>query len=134
MAIIKSLASNTVFAFLVCCAILLGSLGCNDSVSSQATTENEGQENSPSSQHQGDSITSDSGNMAKIDEALANLSEDDRQEAMKQHICPVSEQLLGTMGAPQKIDVQGTSVWICCDSCKEKLLSEPDKYTAKLNK
>ena len=46
----------------------------------------------------------------------------------------VSGEMLGTMGAPKKVDVKGQAVWICCDSCKDSLLKEPDKYLAKLQK
>ena len=52
----------------------------------------------------------------------------------KTHICPVSGEMLGTMGAPLKIDVNGQQVWICCDACKDKLLASPDEYLAKLKK
>ncbi len=72
--------------------------------------------------------------MDKMMEALADLPEEDRKSAMKQHFCPVSGEMLGVMGAPEKIEVKGQTVWICCDDCKDKLLADPDKYLAKLNK
>ena len=53
---------------------------------------------------------------------------------MKQHFCPVSGEMLGSMGVPEKVDVNGQPVWICCDGCKDKLLADPDKYLAKLAK
>ncbi len=65
---------------------------------------------------------------------LAKFSEEDRQSAMKQHFCPVSGEMLGTMGAPEKVEVDGQNVWICCDGCKDKLLADPQKYLDKLNK
>ena len=71
--------------------------------------------------------------MEKMTEALAGFSEEDRKSAMKQHFCPVSGEMLGTMGEPEKVEVQGKQVWICCDGCKDKLLADPDKYLAKLN-
>ncbi|WP_147870583.1 hypothetical protein [Stieleria maiorica] len=71
--------------------------------------------------------------MEKMTEALADFSEEDHKSAMKQHFCPVSGEMLGTMGEPEKVKVQGQQVWICCDSCKDKLLADPDKYLAKLN-
>jgi hypothetical protein len=70
--------------------------------------------------------------MEKMTEQLASLSAEDRASAMKQHVCPVSGEMLGTMGVPEKVDVNGQAVWICCDGCKDKLLAEPDKYLAKL--
>lgn len=72
--------------------------------------------------------------MEKMTEELASFSAEDRESAMKQHFCPVSGQMLGSMGAPEKIDVNGQSVWICCDGCKDKLLADPDTYLAKLAK
>jgi Cu(I)/Ag(I) efflux system membrane fusion protein len=72
--------------------------------------------------------------MAKMMPGLKELSPEDHKSAMAQHMCPVSGEMLGTMGAPEKVDVNGTSVWICCDGCKDKLLADPDKYLAKLNK
>jgi len=42
--------------------------------------------------------------------------------------------MLGVMGSPQKVDVNGQTVWICCNGCRDKLLSNPDVYLAKLKK
>jgi Cu(I)/Ag(I) efflux system membrane fusion protein len=70
--------------------------------------------------------------MEKMTENLASFSSEDRASAIKQHFCPVSDEMLGSMGAPKKIDVDGQAVWICCDGCKDKLLAEPEKYLAKL--
>lgn len=72
--------------------------------------------------------------MEKMNEALASFSQEDRNSAMKQHFCPVSGEMLGTMGAPEKVDVDGHTVWICCAGCKDKLLAAPDKYLAKIAK
>ncbi len=72
--------------------------------------------------------------MEKMTETLVHFSEEDRQSAIKQHFCPVSGEMLGTMGAPEKVEVDGQSVWICCDGCKDKLLADPQKYLDKLNK
>ena len=72
--------------------------------------------------------------MDKMKAELAKLSPDDAVSAERQHLCPVSGEMLGTMGAPEKIDVAGQQVWICCDGCKDKLLANPDKYLAKLKK
>lgn len=72
--------------------------------------------------------------MEKMTETLASFSPEDRASAMKQHFCPVSGAMLGTMGAPEKVDVNGQPVWICCDGCKDKLLADPAKYLAKITK
>ncbi|KAA1258219.1 hypothetical protein LF1_07350 [Rubripirellula obstinata] len=70
--------------------------------------------------------------MAKMMPGLKELSPEDYKSAMAQHMCPVSGEMLGTMGAPEKVDVNGKSVWICCDGCKDKLLADPEKYLAKV--
>ena len=72
--------------------------------------------------------------MEKMKAELAKLSPEDAASAEKQHICPVSDEMLGTMGPPLKVDVNGTQVWICCEGCRKELLANPDKYLAKLNK
>ncbi len=85
-------------------------------------------------QHGAEEIPAAKSDMDKMMEALADLPEEDRKSAMEQHFCLVSGEMLGVMGAPEKIDVNGQMVWICCDGCKDKLLADPDKYLAKLNK
>ncbi|MDA1052231.1 MAG: hypothetical protein O3C40_17375 [Planctomycetota bacterium] len=79
----------------------------------------------------GDSGQSD---MDKMKLELAKLSPEDAASAEAQHVCPVGGEMLGTMGAPVKIDVHGQTVWICCDGCKDTLLANPDEYLAKLKK
>jgi YHS domain-containing protein len=69
----------------------------------------------------------------EITAALSELSPEDRALAEKQRICPVTGELLGSMGAPMKVDVKGQTVFICCEGCKEELLAKPDEYLAKLN-
>ena len=64
--------------------------------------------------------------------ALSKLSGEDRALVATQGICPVAESRLGSMGTPKKVDVNGTPVFICCEGCRERLLSEPDKYLKKL--
>ena len=70
--------------------------------------------------------------MEKMKAELAKLSPEDAASAEKQHVCPVSGEMLGTMGAPLKVDVNGQQVWICCDGCKKPLLENPGEYLAKL--
>ncbi|NQU24467.1 MAG: efflux RND transporter periplasmic adaptor subunit [Candidatus Nealsonbacteria bacterium] len=66
--------------------------------------------------------------------ALAKLSEEDRALAKRQRICPVTDARLGSMGTPPKVDVNGRTVFICCEGCREPLLEEREKYLAKLDK
>ncbi len=64
--------------------------------------------------------------------ALAALSPEDRALVERQVICPVADHRLGSMGPPTRVDVLGTPVFICCEGCREQLMSEPSKYLAKL--
>ena len=67
-----------------------------------------------------------------IVKALAGLSSADRTLAEKQKLCPVTDMPLGSMGTPVKVIVNGRSVFICCEGCRERLLAEPVAYLAKL--
>lgn len=69
---------------------------------------------------------------SKIEANLAKLSAEDAALAKKQKICPVTGEALGEMGVPQKVDVNGKTVFICCKGCKSRLLKDPEKYLAKL--
>lgn len=88
------------------------------------------------SAHSGDQkpeeISAAKSDMEKMMETLASFSEEDKASAMKQHFCPVSGEMLGVMGIPKKVDVNGQLAWICCDGCKDKLLADSEKYLAKL--
>lgn len=65
--------------------------------------------------------------------ALAKLTEEDRALAEEQRICPVTEALLGSMGVPPKVDVNGRTVFICCEGCRGPLLEDSEKYLAILD-
>lgn len=69
---------------------------------------------------------------AAIENALAQLSPEDRAAAEQQKICPVSEEPLGSMGKPMKVTVDGRDVFICCDGCEEAVNEDPEKYLARL--
>jgi hypothetical protein len=60
--------------------------------------------------------------------AMAELSTEDRKEAEAQKFCAVmNTSLLGSMGAPLKLDVKGQPVFVCCAGCKSKALKNPDE-------
>lgn len=71
--------------------------------------------------------------MEKMEAELTKLSPEDAAAARKQHICPVSGEMLGVMGPPIKVTVEGQDVWICCEGCRRQLLDNPDEFLAKLN-
>lgn len=68
----------------------------------------------------------------EVEQNLAELSPTDRELAEAQKICPVTEEPLGSMGVPIKVEVEGTAVFICCAHCEEKLKADPEKYLAKI--
>ncbi len=124
--------------------LLLGLNGCNEPAESDSTTqpsssadgsghkdhdEDHDHDDDHAHEEEGDSAMTD---MEKMKAALAKLSPEDAASAEKQHICPVSDEMLGAMGAPIKIDVDGQLVWICCEGCRDPLLEDPAKYLAKL--
>ena len=129
-------------ALAIALILLWGLSGCQNPQSESVQTSSEldsssaGEEHGMGHNHDGHdhAVESDSApsNMEKMEEGLAELTPEDRQSAMSQHICPVTGEMLGTMGAPEKVEVNGKSVWICCDGCREKLLAEPEKYLSKL--
>lgn len=125
--------------------------GCSSSVNPPSTTAestsadsqqalpgdhagHEGHGDHADHEHHADAVHGGESEMEKLHAELAKLSPEDRTSAEKQHVCPVSGEMLGTMGAPLKIDVNGQDVWICCGGCKDKLLANPDEYLAKLKK
>jgi YHS domain-containing protein len=67
-----------------------------------------------------------------LPEGLVQLSEADRTAALKQDVCPVTGEKLGSMGAPPKIVVSGQEVFLCCAGCEEELRKQPEMYLAKL--
>lgn len=116
--------------------LALGLSGCGASVSNKAPEQDSKSSTAgKSNDDHGDDAgqTQGSAQDPEVVAALAELSPEDRSLAEKQKICPVTGELLGSMGAPLKVDVNGKPVFICCEGCKEELLKKPDEYLAKLN-
>lgn len=66
---------------------------------------------------------------------MAKLSPQDRKEAEAQKFCVISAgSLLGSMGAPIKLDISGESVFVCCSGCKSAALKNPEKTLATVAK
>jgi multidrug efflux pump subunit AcrA (membrane-fusion protein) len=62
----------------------------------------------------------------KIKAALAKLSPIDRKAAELQKECPINEgSVLGSMGVPVKLSLEGESVFVCCKACQEAALADP---------
>ena len=114
-------------------AAILGLSGCDSSTSieqpaGKTQAGGDGHDHGEDGHHNehGDS------DMEKMKAELSKMSPGDAASAEKQHFCPVSGKMLGTMGAPQKVDVSGRQVWICCEGCKDTLLADPDEFLVKL--
>jgi Cu(I)/Ag(I) efflux system membrane fusion protein len=86
----------------------------------------EGHEDHAAQDHHTDAAPADT------TKGLAELSDADRAAAEKQRVCPVSGDVLGSVGKPYKVTVKGRTVFLCCPDCKEAITKNPDKYLAKL--
>ena len=62
------------------------------------------------------------------------LNADERLLVETQKYCPVTKAELGSMGTPVFVDVSNRKIAICCDGCRARLMSEPTKYLAWLDK
>jgi hypothetical protein len=68
---------------------------------------------------------------AKIEAALAKLSDEDRKIALKQRFCAVlNTSRLGSMGTPIKVLVEGQPVFVCCQGCRDGALKDPKAILA----
>jgi YHS domain-containing protein len=63
---------------------------------------------------------------------IKKLPAADQAIALKQILCPVSDEPLGAMGAPIKETVGGKTFFLCCKSCEKDLKKDEKKYLAKL--
>jgi hypothetical protein len=71
----------------------------------------------------------------KIAEALAGLNKEDRSLVDSQKYCAVmTDSLLGSMGAPLKVEVNGKAVFLCCKGCKTMALRDSDATLATVAK
>ena len=57
---------------------------------------------------------------AGVKESVAKLSPEDRALAEAQETCPVTGELLGSMGAPIKVAVEGRDVFVCYEGCVDE--------------
>jgi len=75
---------------------------------------------------------SESSEAKEIRESLAKLSATDRALAEAQKLCPISGKPLGSMDVPTQVKLEGQTVFLCCDGCDARALTEPAKTLAKL--
>ena len=73
------------------------------------------------------------GNADEVSAERAKLSPEDRALVEAQEWCAVStDERLGSMGPPIKLDIKGQPVFVCCKGCKKKAEADPDKTLAKV--
>ncbi len=128
------------FVGLLSLAVAFGLSGCSQPGTSDTGTAatpaagstGEGHEDGHAGHEHGHEDGEGHGGMAAMEKGLAELSDADRASAMKQHTCPVSGEMLGTMGKPIKVTAGDKELWICCDGCRKQFEADPDKYVAKL--
>jgi YHS domain-containing protein len=65
--------------------------------------------------------------------AIKQLPAGEQEVALKQAVCPVSDEHLGEMGKPFKTSVDGRTVFLCCDNCEKEIKADPKKFLAKLD-
>ena len=107
-------------------AVALISTGCETQTSPVSSKT----ESSPT-HHDSDDHQHDDHGDADVAAAMAKLSPEDRKEAEAQKFCAVmSDSLLGSMGTPMKVEIEGTPVFLCCGGCKSKALKNPEQTLA----
>lgn len=63
----------------------------------------------------------------------AKLDPAERALVEAQEWCVIStDERLGSMGPPLKLDIQGQPVFVCCKGCKSKAEANPEKMLAKV--
>jgi membrane fusion protein, copper/silver efflux system len=67
-----------------------------------------------------------------VETALSQLAPAERALAVRQKLCPVTGQPLGSMGTPVRVVVEGRTVLLCCAGCEAELRRDPARYLAKL--
>jgi len=133
---------RSVCVFGLLAALAVGWTGCSGSASQKGSktvspegkpaAKTTGEPASPETakpHEHGDSLAAKTGSP----EGLAELSAEDRALAEKQRTCPVSGELLGSMGKPYKVTVKGRTVFLCCEGCEAKIKKDPDKYLEKIS-
>lgn len=72
---------------------------------------------------------------AEITTAMGELTEVDRIAASAQKFCAVEQKnLLGSMGAPFKLVIEGQPVFLCCEGCRDAALKDPKATLAAVEK
>jgi hypothetical protein len=63
---------------------------------------------------------------------IKKLPAADAEAALKQLVCPVSGEHLGSMDVPVKVTALGKTFFLCCKNCDKEVKSNPAEVVAKL--
>jgi YHS domain-containing protein len=63
---------------------------------------------------------------------IKKLPAADAEVALKQMVCPVSGEHLGSMDVPVKVSALGKTFFLCCKSCNKDVKDNPAEVVAKL--
>jgi hypothetical protein len=66
--------------------------------------------------------------------AIKKLPAADAEVALKQLVCPVSGEHLGSMDVPLKVSALGQTFFLCCKGCNKDVKDDPASVVAKLKK
>ena len=64
---------------------------------------------------------------------IKKLPADEQDAALKQAVCPVSGEHLGSMALPIKVSAEGKTFYLCCKGCQKEVESDPKGVVAKLS-
>lgn len=65
---------------------------------------------------------------------IGKLPPEDREMAIAQAVCPVTDEPLGSMGPPVKVIVEGEPIFLCCKGCERDVRENPEEMLAKVRK
>ena len=116
------------FGFAISLAAL--SMGCNKAHEEKHAKESEAKkaEVAKAEKEEQDVAKAEKKEHAEVKANLALLSEHDRVLAEAQKYCVINRKsLLGSMGKPEKIELEGQPVFLCCASCEKEAKADPKK-------
>ena len=116
--------------FFCIAAVAIIATGCQTQTSPVSSNTESSTTHQDSDDHQHDDHSD-----AEVATAMAKLSPEDRKEAEAQKFCAVmGDNLLGSMGTPLKVSIDGAPVFLCCSGCKSKALKNPEQTLAAVAK
>lgn len=110
-------------ALAVMISTALGIVGCSSSSKPETAAKAESKH---SHEHKDTPTATSTTEDDEVKKAIGELDVADRALAMAQKFCPVTqESMLGSMGKPHKVMVDGQPVFLCCEACEEDALKDP---------